>query len=116
MHDNVFWLMRYVNQYIVINMNLFVPKQPLQKGLLYVIEEVPGYSQGQDLTHILALGYWPSYNVPYFPFIYDISGYGGMYNLTSDFSYTYELAARAKIFRRMQSQISSLEDMKTMLR
>lgn len=37
-----------------------------------------GLIVGDDVTHVLARGYWPSYNVPYWPEVYSRSGYGRM--------------------------------------
>jgi Phospholipase B len=41
--------------------------QELQAGLLTVVEQVPGLTVSGDETGQLERGYWPSYNVPYFP-------------------------------------------------
>lgn len=56
-------------------------------------------------------GYWPSYNVPFFEIIYNLSGYPQIVDVHGvDFS--YELAPRAKIFRR---DAGSVEDMKSLM-
>lgn len=62
-----------------------------------------------DRTQDLERGYWPSYNVPYFKEVYDASGYpeaakrlralGPDYN-EAVAGLSYQLAPRAKIFRR----------------
>ena len=36
-------------------------------GLLTIVEQVPGLTVAADMTGALERGYWPSYNVPYFP-------------------------------------------------
>lgn len=41
--------------------------QELQAGLLTVVEQVPGLTVAADKTATLERGYWPSYNVPFFP-------------------------------------------------
>jgi hypothetical protein len=48
----------YTNQYVVINLNLFKPGQPLPDGFLYVGEQLPGYYIYIDATDILIRGYW----------------------------------------------------------
>lgn len=48
---------------------------------------------------LVTQGFWPSYNIPYFPFIYDISGYPAQYKLYGN-EYSYTMCARAQIFRR----------------
>lgn len=59
--------------------------------------------------------HWPSYNVPYFPFIYNISGYPEYYKKYGD-EYSYTKCARAKIFARDYQAVESLEDMKHIMR
>merc|ERR1719183_2941730 len=87
----------YVNQYMVVDFNHFKPKTALKDGTLWVVEEIPGLVIGADQTETLRRGYWPSYNVPYYLEIYQRSGYEDR-ALGPDGS--YELAPRAKIFRR----------------
>lgn len=44
--------------------------------LLYVIEQMPGYIRAQDQTDLLLReGYWASYNRPFYPEIFNISGH-----------------------------------------
>jgi hypothetical protein len=39
--------------------------------ILWILEQIPGRTEQADVTSILlANGYWPSYNVPYFDSIY----------------------------------------------
>jgi hypothetical protein len=42
-------------------------REPLQPGLLWVVEQLPGFIQAEDVTSILTMGYWPSFNVAWFP-------------------------------------------------
>lgn len=60
----------YNNQYMVIDTKKFTPGQPLPDGLFWVAEQIPGKVEYGDLTNIVRFGYWPSYNVPYFPDIW----------------------------------------------
>ena len=63
----------YNNENVVINYNLFKPGQPLPDGVLTVADQVPGYIVSGDLTYYLRqYGYLPSYNLPVFPFIYNM--------------------------------------------
>lgn len=43
-----------VSQYMVIDLNLFTPGQPLPDGTLYVGEQVPGYYVYEDFTEVLS--------------------------------------------------------------
>jgi len=47
---------------------------------------------------LFAVGYWPSYNVPFYPVIYNMSGYPEMVDSFGPLL-SYELSPRAKIFR-----------------
>ena len=49
--------------------------QSVDAGLLWVAEQIPGLVVAADVTPALRLGYWPSFNVPYFPEVYNASGY-----------------------------------------
>ena len=65
----------YNNQYMVIDTNLFEKGKPLQDNLLTVIEQMPGNVASGDQTQFLRMGgHWPSYNVPFYENIYEISG------------------------------------------
>ena len=105
----------YQNQYMIIDMNLFTPGEPLKDNLLWVIEEVPSLLVSGDQTERLRSGYWPSYNRAFYDEIFDISGYPeavakhGVY-------YTYELAPRASIFRQYNGNIRDLDSLKTFMR
>ena len=60
---------------MIINTNLFEKEQPLKDDLLWVIEQMPGNVASGDQTQFLRMGgYWPSYNVPFYKNIYEISG------------------------------------------
>ncbi|ELV10131.1 Phospholipase B-like 1 [Tupaia chinensis] len=60
-------------------------------------------------------GYWPSYNIPFHDKIYNWSGYPLLVQkLGLDFS--YDLAPRAKIFRRDQGKVTDMESMKYIMR
>ncbi len=46
----------------------------------------------QDVTDILSHGYWPSYNIPFIPAIYNISGYPALFEkYGNDFSYEVQI-------------------------
>jgi hypothetical protein len=66
----------------------------LSRGALYIVEQVPGFiqrfvhrlilfltklQQSGDVTSHLQFGHWPSFNVPFFENIYEISGYPEYY-------------------------------------
>ena len=59
---------------MVLDTTKFTPGAPLQPGTLWVGEQIPGHYVASDTTNQLERGYWPSYNVPYQPEIYNLSG------------------------------------------
>jgi len=105
----------YNNQYMVIDYNKFTPGQDLPSGTLWVVEQIPGLVESADVTSQLERGYWPSYNVPFFPKIYKLSGYPH-YVIKHGWDQSYQLAPRAKIFRRDQSTVVDLDSFKALLR
>ncbi len=69
---------------------------------------MPGFYQHSDLTPILRQsGYWASYNVPYFPEIYQVSGTAQMFRQYGD-AFSWSQCPRAKIYRRDQAAVTNL--------
>ena len=62
------------------------------------------YVASGDQTPILRTGYWASYNIPFYEYVYDVSGYPELVKkFGPDFS--YQLCPRAKIFRRDEPSV-----------
>mmetsp|Transcript_5131 Transcript_5131/g.7214 ORF Transcript_5131/g.7214 Transcript_5131/m.7214 type:complete len:571 (-) Transcript_5131:49-1761(-) len=107
----------YNNQYMVVNVKLFEPTNALKDNLLWVVEQVPGLVVGGDVTEELRRGYWPSYNVPYWEKTYNLSGYYAVDQKEGQsYGSQYELAPRAKIFRRDNGNVKDFESYKAILR
>ncbi len=114
----------YNNQYPVINVGKFVPGAALPKDLLWVVEQVPGLIVAGDATELLALGHFPSYNVPYWREIYDISGYKQQIErrraagapLGELSGLDWQLAPRAKIFRRDAGKVTDMDSFLDLMR
>ncbi|KAG2442565.1 hypothetical protein HXX76_002651 [Chlamydomonas incerta] len=116
----------YNNQYMVINFNRFVPGKELQPGLLWVVEQLPDIFLTSDMTQELARGYWPSYNVAYFPEVYEAAGYPDMIARleakgAKKYAFPirllkYQIAPRASIFRRDQGAVGNMDGLKRMMR
>uniref|UniRef100_A0A3Q1LRU0 Phospholipase B-like n=2 Tax=Bos TaxID=9903 RepID=A0A3Q1LRU0_BOVIN len=60
-------------------------------------------------------GYWPSYNIPFHEKVYNWSGYPILVKKLG-LDYSYDLASRAKIFRRDQGKVTDMESMKYIMR
>jgi len=106
----------YNNQWMVLDTKLFTPGQPLPANTLWVAEQIPGYFVNHDQTdYVTKHGYWSSYNVPFYPFIYNISLYPQYLAKYGD-DYSWSECARAKIFRRDQGGVSDMDDMRRIMR
>ncbi|XP_034508832.1 phospholipase B-like 1, partial [Ailuropoda melanoleuca] len=105
----------YNNQYMILDLKQITLKQSIADEALYIVEQIPMTVAYSDQTAVLRKGYWPSYNVPFHEVIYQLSGYPavvGMYG--PDLS--YDLAPRAKIFRRDQGMVNDMDSMKNIMR
>ena len=100
---------------MVINYNLFTPGQPLLPGTLFVSEQIPGLFVGGDVTRELERGYFASYNVPYWIEIYNASGYPAVVK-SYGFEQSYQLAPRAKIFRRDVGTVTDINSLEHIMR
>ncbi|XP_077979884.1 phospholipase B-like 1 [Glandiceps talaboti] len=105
----------YNNQYMILNLNLIQLNKTIQDNALWVVEQIPTLVEAGDQTPILRAGYWPSYNVPFFENVYNLSGYPEAVQKFGQ-DYSYQLAPRAKIFRRDQGKVKSFQDMKHIMR
>ncbi len=56
-----------LRRYMILDLKKFTPGRDLEAGLLWIAEQIPGLVASRDMTEQLARGYWPSYNIPYFP-------------------------------------------------
>ncbi|XP_061438802.1 phospholipase B-like 1 [Rhineura floridana] len=105
----------YNNQYMVLDTNKVILQKSLEEGTLYIIEQIPKLVEYSDQTNILRKGYWPSYNIPFHENIYNLSGYVE-YVEKYGLDFSYEMAPRAKIFRRDQGTVTDLGTMKHIMR
>jgi hypothetical protein len=106
----------YNNQWIIVDNKLFTPGQNLKPNTLWIAEQIPGFVISSDETNtLISTGYWASYNIPYFSFVYNISGYPQQYQQYGD-AYSYTKCPRAQIFARDHSKVVDLESMKKMMR
>ncbi|KAG2387498.1 hypothetical protein C9374_001092 [Naegleria lovaniensis] len=100
----------YNNQWMALDMKKFTPGNcQLQPDTLWIIEEIPGgANEKADVSSVVNSqgGYWPSYNIPYFPSIYNVLGYNEAKKKFGN-DMDYHLCPRAKIFAREQGKITS---------
>lgn len=108
----------YNNQWMVVDTKRFVVGEGFQDNGLTVLEQLPGAIHVEDLSNAInQLGFWASYNVPYFPSIYARSGYLNAYLYSHDSeSWSHENCSRALQFKRDAPAIDSLADLKRVMR
>lgn len=105
----------YNNQYMILDLKKIELTRNIHDDALWVVEQIPGLVESGDTTPILRTGYWPSYNVPFFETVYNMSGYPDFVKKHgTDFS--YQLAPRAKIFRRDEGKVVDMPSMKRIMR
>lgn len=63
----------------------------------------------------LFLGHWPSYNIPFYESVYNMSGYPYVVALKG-LEFSYQMAPRAKIFRRDADKVETMDDMMRFMR
>ena len=101
---------------MIVDYKKFLPNMPLEDNLLIVLEQLPGQTVWNDKTEVLRQqSYWPSYNIAYYPEVYNISGtYDAFMKYGSFFS--YEDSPRASIFRRDHNNVVDIPTMIDIMR
>ena len=100
---------------MIVDYNKFTPRSPLLPGTLTILEQWPRFIQTADVTDFLLVGYWQSYNKPFFREGFERSGNAAMYKKFGD-AFSYELNPRAKIFRRDAANIEDRDGLKKFMR
>ncbi|XP_059047570.1 putative phospholipase B-like 2 [Achroia grisella] len=106
----------YNNQWYIVDFNKFTAsganvKGSIRPGLLWVIEQLPGYTESADLTEQLKRDtYFPSYNIPYFPTVFNMSGGNERVRTYGDW-FGYNTNPRARIIKQKQANIHNIRDM-----
>ncbi|CAG5004577.1 unnamed protein product [Parnassius apollo] len=106
----------YNNQWYIVDYNKFTPRTEnspgsIKKGLLWIVEQIPGYTEAADLTNeLVSSTYFPSYNIAYFPSIFNLSGGNERVATFGDW-FGYNTNPRARIMKEKQAEIKNLQDM-----
>lgn len=104
----------YNNQWMVVDYNKF--ESGSQDQILHVLEQLPGEVQYADMTKtLLETSYWGSYNIPYFPKIYNDSGMQDLVKKYGDF-FTHDKNPRARIFARDNKKVEDLDSLIKLMR
>eukprot|EP00095_Tigriopus_kingsejongensis_P006305 maker-scaffold61_size441589-snap-gene-0.13 protein:Tk06305 transcript:maker-scaffold61_size441589-snap-gene-0.13-mRNA-1 annotation:"hypothetical protein DAPPUDRAFT_213420" len=107
----------YNNQWMVVDYKRFQPgRKTVKTDLLWVLEQLPGHIKAADVTSVLSeQSYWPSYNSPYFPEIFNMSGNPAMVEKFGNW-FSYDKTPRALIFQRDQVNITDVDSMTKVMR
>jgi hypothetical protein len=58
------------NEFLVVDYKLFKPNSVPPANTLWILDQVPGYVESQDVTPLLiSQGYFASYNIPFNPYV-----------------------------------------------
>mmetsp|Transcript_39884 Transcript_39884/g.93584 ORF Transcript_39884/g.93584 Transcript_39884/m.93584 type:complete len:429 (+) Transcript_39884:316-1602(+) len=105
----------YNNQWMVVDMNR-LHNGHVSSGLLSVLEQMPGVIESADMTEWLTdHGHWVSYNRPFFPKIFNVSGQREMVAKYGP-HYSWNETARAVLFRHLIPQVVSEETLQRIMR
>jgi hypothetical protein len=93
----------------------FKQKDRINEGFFYVLEQIPGNIEVQDMTqNLLETGYWASYNRPYFEKIFKEAGYYDMMRHYGK-TYSYYDNPRSELFKSKINSIKHLDDFKALM-
>ncbi|XP_012944732.1 putative phospholipase B-like 2 [Aplysia californica] len=107
----------YNNQWMIVDYKRFVPSRETGvPGTFYLIEQIPGTIEYADLTdYLYEKSYFGSYNVPYFPDIFNKSGLPPLVKKFGDW-FTYDKNPRALIYKRDVPKVTDLDSMTKLMR
>ncbi|KAH9502295.1 putative phospholipase B-like 2 [Bulinus truncatus] len=107
----------YNNQWMIVDYNKFMPFQmKASPGLFYLLEQIPGTILYNDLSELLYnQTYFGSYNVAYFPEIFNASGMPALVKQYGDW-FTYDKNPRALIFKRDVPKVVDMTSMTRIMR
>ena len=81
-----------------------------------MLEQLPGYIKAADQTDLLiSQTYFPSYNTPFYPFIFKLSGGPALVRKYGDW-FSYKNTPRALIFKINHTSITDINSMTKLMR
>lgn len=102
-------------QWLVIDYNTFTPGAAMPDNVVRLVEQVPGLTHQADISQQLAsLGYWASYNRPFFPTVREASGHASAEDKYGAL-YSYDKGPRAVIFKHLAGSVNDLFGMRSVM-
>jgi hypothetical protein len=106
----------YNNEWMIVDYKEFKPGQKVNNNTFWVLDQIPGYVEYQDMSHILnEKGYFASYNAAVFPKVANMSGVPQLVAKYGDW-FTHDKTPRALIFARNQSDVTDMTSMYKLMR
>jgi len=110
----------YNNEWIIVDYNLFnTEDNNLAPNTVWILEQIPGDTESADVTSIVnKQGFWPSFNVPFFPYVFDMLGFQEAVEDDDECGQecSYTNCSRANIFRRDAPKVQTIHDMQHIMR
>jgi len=101
---------------MVLDYKLFEAGKPIKPDTLWILEQLPGTVHMADMSLLLEKqGYWASYNLPYFPYIYNTSGVEASKKKFGSW-FDYHENPRALIFERDHADVKDMQSMVKLMR
>ncbi|XP_067667966.1 putative phospholipase B-like 2 [Haliotis asinina] len=104
----------YNNQWMIVDQKLVQGNLP--PAVLSVVEQMPGYIEYADVTDLLIVNtYWASYNVAYFPIIFNMSGQNQLVAKYGEY-FSYNMSRRARMFFQQDEEVQDKTTLFNMMR
>ena len=104
----------YNNQWMVLDMNMFVPGRPLEPNTFVIAEQIPGLLAVEDRSAWLnEKRYWASYNIPAIPSIWRKSGFG---QRSPAWRFSHSECPRAHYMQHLNASVVDLPSFQRMIR
>jgi hypothetical protein len=104
---------------MIVDHKHFTPYRPPAFDLLWIASQIPGEVVTADVTNVLwDQGYWASYNIPYFPQLWETLGYASLvqkFGSDGEYLWNYTASFRAEIFARDAPKVATLADMQAII-
>lgn len=102
----------YNSQWMVVDYKKFTPGQKLLNGTFFVLEQGPGVSHSEDMTHVLeTTGFWASENRAFFDDVRNVSGETDAEEIHGN-AFSKDQNPRAHIFEGTAPKVQTLADMR----
>ena len=106
----------YNNQWMIIDYKLLELDDIPAEGVLTVLEQIPGWVKIEDQTkHLIEKTYWKSYNVAFYPEIFETIGGSDMVDKYGSF-FSHQNTSRSTIFDREHVKIKNFDSLMKLMR